>query len=66
MAAQREAMRKLLELVGGPPSKCRGCQAAVYWIRHRDKPTPTPYTAAGLNHFIDCPAAAQFGKKARD
>lgn len=61
LAATQTAMRRLLELVAGASVKCRGCEALVYWVTHKNGKR-TPYTAAGLNHFIDCPAAAQFGK----
>lgn len=62
-AEQGFAMGRLLRAIAGEPVKCRGCEAAIYWVTHKNGKR-TPYTAAGLNHFIDCPAAAQFGKKA--
>ncbi len=59
--SQKTAMRHLLALVAGDPVPCRGCQAPIYWVTHKNGKR-TPYTPSGLNHFIDCPAAAQFGK----
>lgn len=59
MAAQREAMRKLLKLIAGAPVKCGGCPAMVYWVTHKNGKR-TPYTAAGLNHFLTCPEAERF------
>ncbi len=62
--AQSSAMQVLLGHIAGLPVPCRGCQAPIYWVTHKNGKR-TPYTPAGLNHFIDCPAAAQFGKGAR-
>lgn len=58
--AQATAMKKLLQLVG-EPGICRGCQAPIYWMRHR-MGAAVPYNSAGLNHFIDCPEREQFRK----
>ncbi len=60
--AQSAAMRTLLTNIGDP-GKCRGCSAEIFWVTHKNG-KKTPYTPAGLNHFVDCPAAKQFGKKA--
>ncbi len=59
--AQRTAMRQLLDNVGDPGA-CRGCRVPIYWITHRNG-KKTPYTHAGLNHFIDCPERKQFARK---
>lgn len=59
--AQASVVVALLGNIAGAPVKCRGCEALVYWVTHKNGKR-APYTAAGLNHFIDCPAAAQFGK----
>ena len=59
--AQAIAMKQLLDNVGDPGT-CRGCRVPIYWITHRNG-KKTPYTHAGLNHFIDCPERAQFAKK---
>ena len=55
------ALRALLGNVGDL-GHCRGCKAEVWWIEHRNG-RKAPYTAAGLNHFADCPAAASFKAK---
>ncbi len=59
--AQAEAILNLL-YNAGDPGTCRGCNALIYWITHRNG-KKTPYTPAGLNHFIDCPAAKNFKRK---
>ena len=41
------------------PGICRGCGAAIFWVTHKNG-RKTPYTASGLNHFIDCPKAKEF------
>ncbi len=57
--AQSGAMEKLLGLIAGSPVPCRGCRASVYWVTHKNGKR-APYTVAGLNHFVDCPAAKEF------
>ncbi len=47
----------------GDPGQCRGCQAPIWWVTHRNG-RKTPYDADGTNHFITCPAAKDFKKKA--
>ena len=56
----RQNIHRLLTQVGGE-SKCRGCDAAIWWVVHRNG-KKAPYTADALNHFADCPAAAKFRK----
>jgi hypothetical protein len=46
----------------GEPALCSGCGASVWFVRHLNGKR-VPYTAAGLNHFADCPAANLFRKK---
>jgi hypothetical protein len=41
---------------------CKGCGAPIWWLRHKNGRL-APYTAAGINHFIDCPNAAEFRAK---
>lgn len=60
--AQQKAMRALLHQIG-EPDKCRGCEAPILWVRHLNG-RKTPYTPAGLNHFVDCPQSERFGSKA--
>ena len=43
-------------------STCRGCNADIWWIVSNTQ-KKTPYTAAGLIHFVDCSARDQFKKK---
>lgn len=59
----QDNISKLLANIGDPGT-CRGCQAPIYWVRHKNGKA-VPYTATGLNHFIDCSAAARF-KKAKE
>ena len=56
-AAQATTLALLKNI--GDPGQCRACQAEIFWVIHRNG-KKAPYTAAGLNHFVDCPAAARF------
>lgn len=58
---QSAAMLALLKNIGDF-ARCRGCNAEIYWVTHRNGKV-TPYTPAGLNHFIDCPQAERFKTK---
>lgn len=60
LAAARQAMIDLLWNVGNS-AHCNGCGAGIFWITHKNG-KKTPYTPAGLNHFVDCPASQQFRK----
>lgn len=42
---------------------CRGCSTQIFWVRHKNGRL-VPYTAVGLNHFVDCPAADRFRRSA--
>lgn len=57
-ATLRETVGRLLTAVGDK-GQCRGCGAEIWWLVHRNG-KKVPYTAAGLNHFIDCPNAKDF------
>jgi len=59
--AQKTAMRYLLQKIG-KQGACRACGADIFWVRHANGKV-TPYTPAGLNHFVDCPGRAQFATK---
>jgi hypothetical protein len=56
--AQKAAMLALLNQIGNK-GVCRGCGAEIYWVRHKNGKA-TPYTPAGMNHFLDCPKAKEF------
>lgn len=56
--AQKLAMRQLLGRLANATT-CEGCGAAIYFLRHANGAN-TPTTAAGLVHFVDCPARDQF------
>ena len=60
----RQLLRDLVRNVGSL-GYCRGCGAQVFWVVHRNLKN-VPYTADGLNHFIDCPKAEQFRKERKD
>lgn len=51
---------RLLNVIG-ISGTCKGCGAAIWWVRHPNGKV-APYTCAALNHFADCPAAKQFKK----
>lgn len=60
-AELERAQRSLAALVHhvGTPGECRGCHAAIVWIRHRNQKL-VPYNPDGVNHFVTCPEALQF------
>lgn len=55
----RSNISHLLRAVAGDCTPCRGCGAPIWWIRTKTG-RPAPWTADGLNHFADCPAASSF------
>jgi hypothetical protein len=59
--AQGRTTRMLL-MNTARPDKCRGCEAEIFWVRHLNGRS-TPYTSAGVNHFVNCPKAADFKKQ---
>ncbi len=59
--AQSQAMKKLLAQISDQ-GLCRGCQARIFWVTHNNG-KKVPYTSAGLNHFVNCPAREQFKGK---
>ena len=64
---ERVDYRKRIEFllaVVGDKARCRGCGAEIYWIKTRAGKR-APYTREGINHFADCPEAAQFRGGAR-
>lgn len=65
LIAQGGAMLWLLDHVGKKAS-CDGpnCGRTIYWVTHTNG-RKTPYTAAGLNHFVDCPDRDRFRKGAK-
>jgi hypothetical protein len=58
LAAQRTAMRSLLEKIGRKTS-CDSCGKTIYFVRHTNGAN-APYTEAGLIHFVDCPERDRF------
>lgn len=45
----------------GRPDICTGphCGVSIWWLKSKNG-APTPFTREGLNHFVNCPDAAQF------
>ena len=55
-----ERMEKLLELVAKEKRPCSRCGATIYIVHHVKTDKDAPYTKLGVNHFLDCPHAAEF------
>ena len=55
------AIRAILRAIGDPGT-CRGCNAPITWIRHKND-RAVPYDADGTNHFVTCPEAARFRRR---
>jgi len=53
-----ERIKALLNAISDPKA-CRGCGMTIYFVRHKNG-RATPYTADGVNHFINCSKASQF------
>jgi nucleoside 2-deoxyribosyltransferase len=54
-----QRIEQLLKNVAEERRSCRLCDAQLYMVRHWNKRL-APYTASGLNHFLDCPHADKF------
>lgn len=61
LKAMEKAMTDLLKNAGHFGT-CTGCYEPIVWIRHTNGKN-VPYTTEGLNHFVNCKAREQFGKK---
>lgn len=63
-AEVRELKARIEQLLShtGSWAQCKGCFKPIYWMVHNNG-KKVPYTPEGLNHFADCPAAAQFRAK---
>lgn len=59
-AALFATMRAILNRVGDV-TRCKDCSQTIWFVptKHSRR---APYTAAGLNHFADCPGAGSFRK----
>ena len=55
-------MATILQLVAEQVRPCKACGEELAFVRHNNGKL-TPYTLAGVNHFIDCPEAGQFKKR---
>jgi hypothetical protein len=60
--AYKDRLRKLLELVSEETRPCKACGTELFFVRHRNG-MRAPYTADGVNHFINCPSAEEFRKQ---
>lgn len=56
---QRKTVLALVKNMSGGSTKCRGCEASIYWVKNHEGKA-YPVTELGLNHFADCPAREQF------
>ena len=66
LTEQQKRTHDLLLQVG-ETGVCKGCAAAIIWIRHKpNRRHPqgalAPYDYDGVNHFVTCPQSAQFRK----
>lgn len=52
----------LLKNVAEFERPCKACSARLFFVRHRNGKI-TPYTKQAVNHFINCPGAAEFRAK---
>lgn len=57
-----ERLAKLLSLAAYEIRPCKACGATLYFVKHCTGKS-APYTADGINHFINCESADSFRKK---
>ncbi|HLH04979.1 MAG TPA: hypothetical protein VKX25_19580 [Bryobacteraceae bacterium] len=58
-----DRLRRILELTAEESRKCKACGALLFFVRHCNGKL-APYTADGVNHFVNCPSAERFRKGA--
>jgi hypothetical protein len=58
-----DRIRRLLGLTAEESRTCKACGALLFFVRHSNGKL-APYTADGVNHFVNCPAAERFRKGA--
>jgi hypothetical protein len=61
LGAARALIAALLTHVG-EGNFCRGCQAPIWWVEHKNGKL-VPYDETGINHFATCPQREQFRRK---
>lgn len=63
MITTEQLQRNILRLLSaiGDARTCKGCGRQIWWVRSKAGKT-MPITDEALNHFVDCPQAAQFKK----
>ena len=55
-------MPTVYDTKGGEPGKCRGCGAAIVWVKTA-KGKNMPVDADGQSHFATCPKAQDFRRE---
>jgi hypothetical protein len=60
--AIEKRMETLLNLIAEEIRPCKACGVQLAFVRHRNGKLG-PYTADGVNHFINCPKAGEFRAK---
>lgn len=58
----RAGLKAVLERAAELIRPCKRCGEVLYFVRAADGAI-APYTAAGLNHFTNCPHANEFHRK---
>lgn len=63
MIAAEQLQRNVLRLLAaiGDAGTCKGCGRPIWWVKSKAGKI-MPVTDEALNHFVDCPRAAQFKK----
>jgi hypothetical protein len=56
-----QRLEALLSVVAEAHRPCKWCAKPLYFVRHRNGKL-TPYTAQGVNHFLDCPHTTETQK----
>lgn len=58
-----ERVKKLLDLVAHEIRPCSGCGTVIYIVHHHKTGKDAPYTEDAVNHFLNCPHAAEFRRR---
>ena len=62
--AANERINALLDKIAERKRPCGTCGVQLWFVRHIDSGRLAPYTYQGINHFANCPFAAEFRMKA--
>jgi hypothetical protein len=63
LESANERINALLDKIAEYKRPCGSCGVQLWFVRHVDSGRLQPYTYQGINHFANCPYAAEFRTK---